>query len=258
MKKLLILILIALVLTLTIFTVVQGFEIGGLTVLGIRGIQEKNIQLEQKLEQATKLTSKDYPNKINEINTNVKQMEQQKVTYEDMVAVSTTDEIQSATQFQKYTIEYLWTNIGTHATSEGVIIKMDVTNGTGGTDTYNLNFTVNGSYVGISEFIRAIEDDSTLGFKIEEFNMKPGSDDNNNLQATFVCKNITITDIKQVSNSTEENKEENTKEINDSNTTNSTNTNSTNSTNSANSTNSTNSSNTTNTANTTNSTNTNR
>ena len=42
MKKLLLLILIALVLALTIFTVVNGFQIGGLEVLGINQIETKN------------------------------------------------------------------------------------------------------------------------------------------------------------------------------------------------------------------------
>ena len=67
---------------------------------------------------------------------------------------------------------------------------------TGAEGYYNLNFTVNGGYVQIEDFVSSIENDSTLGFKIEEFKMAPSG---NELQATFVCKDIPI---KQVSATT--------------------------------------------------------
>ena len=52
-----------------------------------------------------------------------------------------------------------------------------------------------GSYVGIEEFITGIEDDSKLGFKIENFSMKSSSENGGEVQATFVCKDITIQGI---------------------------------------------------------------
>ena len=240
MKKLLILILIALVLALTIFTIVNGVNLGGLTILGIKGIQYENEKLEQKVEEATRLVTVTYPKKTSEINSNIQELEEAKKQYEDIATVSTTDEVTAAAQISNYKIETLWTTIGIHAKKAGVTINIAVINGTGGQNTYNLNFTVNGAYINISEFIRSIEDDSTLGFKIEEFSLKPGTSDND-LQATFVCKNIIILDLSQTTNEpTTEN------ESNVDNTTNTTNT-----------TNSTNTTNTTNTANTSNMTNTN-
>ena len=95
------------------------------------------------------------------------------------------DEVKQATQFQKYEIESLWVKIGNHAKSEGVVMKMDLLRGTGD-DNYNLNFTVNGSYIGITNFISNIENDSQLGFKIENFSMVPSSS-TTDLQATFTC-----------------------------------------------------------------------
>ena len=79
-----------------------------------------------------------------------------------MVTISTGDEVKQATQFQKYEIESLWVKIGNHAKSEGVVMKMDLLRGTGD-DNYNLNFTVNGSYIGITNFISNLENDSQLG-----------------------------------------------------------------------------------------------
>ena len=73
MKKLLLLILIALVLTLTIFTVVNGFQIAGLEVLGIKQIQIKSEDLQGTVEKATRLATTDFPEKENEITESIKE-----------------------------------------------------------------------------------------------------------------------------------------------------------------------------------------
>lgn len=241
MKKLLILILIALVLALTIFTLINGLSIGSFKVWGIKQIQSENAELEETVTEATKLASSTFPSKVSELNTSMEKLEQEKTSYNDMVAVSDTGDVQTASQLSNYTLDFLWTTIGTHATSEGVNIDISITSGTGGENVYNLNFTAVGSYVGISEFIRDVEDDSDLGFKIENFSMKAGSS-TSQLQATFVCKNIPIEGISSLTTNSSTNN-------GNSNTTNSTNT--SNTTNSTNSTNTTNATNTTNTTNTT-------
>ena len=165
-----------------------------------------------------------------------------------MIAVSTDSEVQEAAQLQTYEIEYLWAKIGNHATSEGATIKMDVTKGTNTTsNTYNLKFTVTGSYISITDFISDIENDSSLGFKIEEFKMLPGN--GSDLEATFVCKDITIKDLSQAT-ITQNNDTNNANDVNNTNSANDTN-----ATNTANNTNTSNTANSTNTTNTTNNTN---
>ena len=83
-------------------------------------------------------------------------------------------------------------------------MKMDVSRSSSGTeDTYNLNFTVTGAYARIAEFITDIEDDSSLGFKIEEFKMlADSSSDTSTLQATFVCKDIKIEGVSSSTDTT--------------------------------------------------------
>ena len=241
MKKLLILILIALVLALTIFTIINGIEIGNFSILGINQIQSKNAELEENVTEATKLASSTFPSKVSELNASMKKLNEEKASYDEMVAVSDTGDVQTASRLSNYTLDFLWTEIGTHATSEGVNIDIGLTAGTGGENVYNMNFTAVGSYVGISEFIRDIEDDSDLAFKIEEFSMKAG-ESTSQLQATFVCKNIPIEGISSIDTNTQNTTDGNTTNTNS---TNSTNTNSSNSTNTTNSTNNTNTSNTT-------------
>lgn len=237
MKKTLILILIVLVLALTIFTLINGLQIGSFSIWGIRTIQDENAKLDETVTQATKLASSTFPGKVSEVNTSMKNLQEQKTTYEDMVAVSSSSEVQTASQLSNYTLDFLWTEIGTHATSEGVNIDISLTAGAGGQNVYDLNFTVVGSYVGICEFIRDIEDDSDLAFKIEQFSMTAG-ESTSSLKATFICKNIPIEGISSLDTKTDTSTTEN-----NTNTTNTT-ANTTNST-----TNTTNSTNTTNTSN---------
>ena len=236
MKKLLILILIALVLALTIFTIINGISIGNFSILGINQIQSKNAELEENVTEATRLASSTFPSKVSELNASMKKLNEEKASYDEMVAVSDTGDVQTASRLSNYTLDFLWTEIGTHATSEGVNIDIGLTAGTGGENVYNMNFTAVGSYVGISEFIRDIEDDSDLAFKIEEFSMKAG-ESTSQLQATFVCKNIPIEGISSIDTSTQNATDGNTANTNS---TNSTNTNSSNSTNTTNSTNTSN------------------
>lgn len=233
MKKLLIFILIALVLILTIYTIMYGLEIGGFSIWKIKKLQDENATLDETVSQATSLATSNFPGKVAEVNASMKELEEQKNVYQDMVTISSSGDIEAASQLSKYTLDFLWTEIGTHATSEGVNIDISLTAGTGGQSVYDLNFTVVGSYVGICEFIRDIEDDSDLAFKIEQFSMTAG-ESTSSLKATFVCKNIPIEGISSIDTRTTTN----------GNTTNSTNTNSTNSTSNTTS----NSTNTTNTS----------
>ena len=236
MKKLLILILIALLLALAGIVAFNGVEIGSVEILGIRGIQDRSAELDEKIQEAGKLAQKDYQQAVKDVEDNSKKLQDTKQEYEEMTAISSASDVESAAQLETYEIETLWVKLGNHATNEGTTMKMDVTKGSNTTqNTYNLNFTVNGSYISITDFISDIENDDTLGFKIEGFKMVPSGSDSN-LQATFVCKDIAIKEITE--------------------TTPTTTTSTTNTSNTTNGTNSSNSTNTTNTANTTNTTNT--
>ncbi len=238
MKKLLILILIALLLALAGIVAINGVEIGNLEILGISGIQDRSAELDEKIQEAGKLAQKDFQEAVKDVQDNSKKLEETKQEYEEMTAISSESDVESAAQLETYEIETLWVKLGNHATNEGATMKMDVTKGTNTTQsTYNLNFTVNGSYISITDFISDIENDETLGFKIEEFKMVPSGSDSN-LQATFVCKDIPI---KEITETTPITNTDNTG-------TNTTNSNSTNTNNTANTSNTTNTTNTTNSA----------
>ena len=225
MKKLLILILIGLLLALSIFIVLQGVSIGKVDVLGIRQIQDKSAELDTKIQEAARLVEKTYQQAVSDVNTNAKKLEEEKKNYEDMTTISSESDVQAANQLERYEIETLWVRLGNHATKQGVTMQMDVLpSSSEAKDTYNLKFTATGSYISITDFISAIENDSTLGFKIEEFKMVPSG---SNLQGTFVCKNIAIKEIAKTNIVKDNN---NTNDTNNTNTADGNNTNSTNST----------------------------
>ena len=255
MKKLLILILITLLVILSIFIVIQGVNIGSLEILGVKGIQSKSSQLYEKIQQAGKLAEKDYQQSLNDVKTNTKKLQEEKKNYEDMTQISEEGDIQAASQIEKYEIETLWVKLGNHATTQGVVMKMDVKKGSA-QDVYDLQFTATGSYISITDFISAIENDSSLGFKIEEFKLVPSSS-GSDLQATFVCKDITIKDVSQSTTTTTDSNmpTDGTTNGTNPNSTNSTDTNSTANTTNGTANNTNTASGTTNNANATNSTN---
>ena len=53
----------------------------------------------------------------------------------------------------------------------------------------DLNFTVTGEYIDITNFIYSIENDDKLKFEISNFTMEKGGE---NLQATFVVKKVPV------------------------------------------------------------------
>lgn len=206
MKKLLLSIIFVLILILSGIIAIKGIGIGNFTVLGITQIQERNNNLDIKLQEATKLASTDYKNNQKKLDESVKQLQEKKDELEEKTNTSAEDYLNgSTTTISPYKIDYLWVTIGNHAKVEGVTMKMDTSKNEKeypGNDKitvekdkiyyYDISFTVTGNYVNISEFIIDIEDDSSLGFKIEDFKMISSDDNGSVVQATFKCTDIPI------------------------------------------------------------------
>ena len=183
MRKLLISILLILLIVMTVLCVKNGINIGPLHVLGITQIQDANGELTRKIAEA-KNTNDNYANKLTEIKKVISDLGTARQEYLQTINVSTESEIQEATQTKNYTIEYLWSQVGNHATQEGVKIKFDVVSGVD-ENISNLEFTVSGNYLAITNFITQLENDSTLQFTIDEFSMTQN-------QCTFVVKDVFI------------------------------------------------------------------
>ena len=192
MKKILIGILTILLIVMAYLTVFRGISIGGFSILSVEQIQDENDKLTEEIAQTETVMYSTYATQTEQLERSVSSLLQAKNEYLDLANVSTESELSEATKEETYKIEYLWTRIGSHATTEGVILKLDVQTGdTGESDVKNLAFTVTGNYIAIINFVTAIEDDSELGFRIENFKILPGTD-NNGREATFTVKNVRI------------------------------------------------------------------
>lgn len=237
MRKTLIMFIIFLLVVVILIMLFSSLSVGGLKILGLKELNDKNKELDSDIQKLSALTSTGYQKALTEVNNSVKEYKTTKEEYDQLAEVSAEGQLSTASQLQKYEIEYLWTRIGAHATKENVVLKMEVSANSTSTATgyFDLNFAVTGSYVAITDFIYDIENDSSLGFKIENFKMTSGS-------ASFICKNIAINiDASEIaSSSSDSDTEESTstsentsQSTNDTNTTNenTTNTTSTTSTN---------------------------
>lgn len=229
MKKTLIMFLILLLLVTIGFMFFKSLKIGSIEVLGVKSLQEENKKLDASIQTLSRLSSTDYNQALTDITNSSKQYEQAKSEYEELATVSTDSEVGAASQLQKYEIEYLWTKIGNHATAENVVLKIEVKENSTSASTgyYDLNFTAKGDYVGLTDFLYDIENDSSLGFKIEGFKMEPSGND---LQASFTCTNIAINmdnailEGKENDNNQNEQSSDNTEESKNNTTSNTTNT----------------------------------
>lgn len=192
MKKILIIILIILLIVLAYVTIFRGISIGNFSILSVEQIQNENDNLTAEIAETQTLMYSTYTTQTEGLEKSVSGLMQAKEEYLDLANVSTEGELSKASKEEIYKIEYLWTRIGSHATDEGVILRLDVqTGGTGEPDVKNLAFTVNGNYIAIINFVTSIEDDSELGFRIENFKILPGTDANSR-EATFMVRNVRI------------------------------------------------------------------
>ena len=191
MKKLLLIIIIILLGVAVYFALSSGISIGNIHVLGIGQIAEANENLDKKIGKINQYIDVAYPQKISDLETASKNFQQAKQEYLNLTNVSSDQEILDAMKQESYTIEYLWARLGNHAKKQGVNIEFQiVSNDTGTTGMYNMNFTVDGSYIAITNFISAIENDGELNFRIQGFTLNPNQ--GNILRSTFTVRNVAI------------------------------------------------------------------
>ena len=190
MKKILITILIILLLILAYFAMFKDLNLSVIKVPSIETIIYEDDILEAEIDKANDLLKRVYPNKQEQLTKSMKELLNKKEEYFSLAKVSTEGEITKANTEETYLIEYLWTRVGRHATSESIKLKMDVkTADAGDPSIKKLSFTAKGRYIDIIQFVSALESDEKLSFKIENFKMVRESD---TLVATFNVNNVRI------------------------------------------------------------------
>lgn len=172
MKKVCILILIVLLSVLTYFLTIKNIKIGNWQTYSYTDIKALNDRLNQQIDLAKELSNQEYPESIAKIESANKKLKIAKEKYESKKQyIGEEVEIGKIT-IKQYKIERLWITLGDYAKKEGVELKLDLLE-TPTDNTYDLDVTVKGEYIGITDFIYDIEKDDTLGFKILNFKLLP-------------------------------------------------------------------------------------
>lgn len=220
MKKLLISILIILILILAYLSFSKGVNIGFIKIDSIESMKAAKTDLDQDFDTANHLANITYPEEIEKLESAITKLKSTKQDYENKNSYNGENDVLGTVQVKTYTIHYLWTIIGNYSKDRGIkSLNLDLKSGQG-QDIYNLEFTLIGNYVGITDFIYDIEDDEELNFEIEKLKISSqigsansntqnnGSNSNTSqetssattqnsdgtlIQATFTVKNIGIT-----------------------------------------------------------------
>ena len=188
MKDILITVISILLTVVIIICMVKGLTVGSFRILSISNIKQESLNLDNEVDELNNLKNVTYKKKIDDLQTATKDLTTAKQKYLDLASVSSDEEIQEANLEQTYAMEFLWNKVGSYATKEGVTLKWDVSS-TGVNNKYTLNFTTTGSYIGVINYIYALENDSDLAFRIENFKMTASGE---NVTATFTVNNVAI------------------------------------------------------------------
>lgn len=225
MKKILISVIIILLIGLGYTIGAKSLSIGTIKLESVSDIKNASNNLEQKFNTGKEISAQTYPSSIEDLDKVVRELKTVKQQYQAKTVNN--PEAQSnlgVIQIEKYNIEYLWTIIGNYATKNGVTLTLDIKS-TNSDDVYNLNFNLEGKYIGITDFIYSLEDDDELKFEIKDFKMsseeistkssknESTSEEKNTTQNTTTTnKTNTSTNNQQTTTNTQK---ENTKKKND-------------------------------------------
>lgn len=220
MKKILLSILIILILILTYIGFSKGINIGFIKINSIENMKSAKLDLDKDYNVANQLANVTYMEEIDKLETAIAKLKSIKEEYQNKNLYNVDNNVLGTTQIKTYTIHYLWTILGNYRKDRNLkTLNIDLKSGKG-EDIYDLEFTLVGNYVGITDFIYDIENDEELNFEIqnlkissqiEKLSSNTQTGDNNNksqntastnetqksdgniIQATFIVNDVGIT-----------------------------------------------------------------
>lgn len=182
MKKILMSVLLVLLIILTYWLVMKNvtIKIFNWTSKNVQNIKNLSNELDSTIASATQIKQQNYPASISKLEESINNLKKTKANYEAKTKYLEENVELGIVATKEYKIERLWITLGKYAKNENVTLKVDVVDTTT-TDAeglslvqkYDLEVTVEGEYIGITDFIYDIENDDTLGFKILNFKLVP-------------------------------------------------------------------------------------
>ena len=200
MKKILIGLAILMIIFIVYITIANSLTLGSFKIEGVKDIQDANAKLEDA-EKSTKDIDTVYQQNLNGLKTSINELKDKKAKYESKLQATEGEDKDNTIVLKTYQLDFLFATVDTYAGKRGIDLQMDLKQGMT-PQAYNIEFILLGSYTGITDFIYDIENDTSLNFRIENFQLMPSgistdpntpsSGDTSKLQATFTVQEIGI------------------------------------------------------------------
>ncbi len=195
MRKFVLTILLIITGVLCIWIMFFGITIGSFKINSYSDIESANAIKKSLFAELNEKNNVEYEAKKSALNTAIKEYKEKKEEYNDLVKKGEIEDGVANGSINLYDVDFLMITIGNWATNKGVTLQLDITKSNTSTSVSseyvmcNLNFTITGDYISITNFVYSIEDDDQLGFEIRDFAMEKGGE---NLQATFIVRDVPI------------------------------------------------------------------
>lgn len=173
-----------------------GLKFGDFNLISsFKDVTAISTEKEQLVTELKAKNSTEFMTKNAALTTAVQEYKNKKSQYEQLVQAGQITDSDIYNSMDLYEVDFLWATIGNYATENNLTLQFDITKSTSIAAVSadyamcDLNFTVTGEYIAITDFLYDIENNDKLGFEISNFVMEKGGE---NLQATFVVKGVPI------------------------------------------------------------------
>lgn len=170
MKKILISILFIILAVLIYFLVFKNIFVFEWKSTSVTDIKDMDAKLNSKIDEAVTISNLNYPESIETLEGSIRNLKLAKQEYENKMKYVSENVELGVVQVKQYKIERLWIVLENYAKDRGIELKLEVVDANA-SETYNLNVTLVGDYIGITDFIYDIENDDTLDFNISNFKL---------------------------------------------------------------------------------------
>lgn len=188
--------ILLIVLTIICFLIVGfGIKIGPFRIYSYSDVSKASSERKALLSSLNEKNITEYEANKKLLSSATRKYQLKKAEYDSLIESGDLTAESNIYNSNLYDVDYLGVVIGKYATQNGVTLQFDVSKSSSATSVSseyiicNLNFTITGDYIPITNFIYNLEDDDTLNFEISDFMLEKGGE---NLQSTFTVKNVPI------------------------------------------------------------------
>ena len=178
MRKAAILLITLILVAILVYLVVVGFDYFDIKILSYVQLGDESTKLEMNISEYEEINSNSLKEKEIKMQQEIEAYEDAKKEYENKLAEREASLALMGTG-NLSDIDFLLVKIGNYATEHKVNLLFDVTKNISDPDAEqyvvtDLNFTAEGIYFEVAQFINKLEKDERLTFEIRDFRMKNG------------------------------------------------------------------------------------